>query len=232
MQIYEKMKRFIKFILKISIIIILLFSMSSIYGQNKINNWHLKINYASLKPFIENDLWFVTNEAYHIHPRTEDYTPGLSLSAEYEVLNRLSIELMVLYGHPKAVLGIIDQNSAREPVFEKRYNFFSLLISPNISILKGTRGKLYISPICGWGMTSEVSITPTFGPEVTWNKTGEFIYGGKTGFWLNLKNELLAFNAEFIYLSLSAVITENDTNQELNKAFGPLGILFGLSYQL
>lgn len=212
--------------------IILLFTISSLFAQNGSNNWHLKVNYASVKPIILNDLWYVTSEGYHIHPRTEGYTPGFSLSIEHTVFKRNSMELMLLYGRPKAVLGIVDQNSSSEPIFEKGYNFFTILLSPNISLYTGDRGKFYISPVCGWGTTSEVSIQPAIGPEVTWNKTSEFIYGGKTGFWLNLKNEHLAFNIEFICLSLSAKIKENVTNMKLHKTFGPFGLLFGLSYTL
>ncbi|MFC2086147.1 hypothetical protein ACFLQ9_00345 [Bacteroidota bacterium] len=218
--------------IKVSITFILVFTISNAFTQNRSDNWHLKINYASLKPFIENDLWYVTNEDYHIHPRTEDYTPGLSFSAEYEVLNRFSTELMVLYGRPKAVLGIVDQNSSREPLFEKGYNFLTVLLCPNVTLIGSDRSKFYLSPVCGWGFTSEVSIIPAFGPEVTWNKMNKIIYGAKTGFNIKIKNERLFFNTELFYLSLKAKITENQTNQELDKTFGPFGILLGFNFSL
>lgn len=218
--------------LKLIIVILLFFAMSSIDAQNENNQWYLKINYASLDPMIKNDQWFVTDEGYHIHPRTEDYTPGLSLSVERTILKKSSFELMLLYGRPTATLGIVDQNSTLEPVYKKGYHFFAILLSPNINLFQGEKSRFYVSPVCGWGMTSEVSIAPTFGPTVTWTKSSEFIYGAKIGFKHKMKNKRFLFNAELAYLSMKASLTENQTNRELNKTFGPFGILIGFAYAL
>ena len=217
-------------IMKYRLLILLLALTSTLNAQDDNNKWHIKLNYASLAPQIHNDQWYVTDEGYHVHPRTEDYTPGVSISAEYDFLNRISCELMLLYGRPKAVLGIVDQNSTLEPVFEKNYNFLSIIISPNITLFGRERGKFFISPLIGWGMTDEVTLIPTFGPEVTWNSSSEIIYGGKAGFNINLAKNRIAFNAEVLYLTLSSTLTESYYNQDLNKEFGPFGILLGLSY--
>ncbi|MBN2399144.1 MAG: hypothetical protein JXI33_02255 [Candidatus Aminicenantes bacterium] len=223
-----------KLILKLNVTMatILLLAISPAYAQKEFSKWHLKINYASLKPTMYNDLWFVTSQGYHIHPRTESYTPGFSVSIEYEILKNNNLELMCLVGRPTAVLGIVDQFSWREPVFSKGYNFFAILLSPNVAIIGGHRCRLYISPVCGWGMTAAVSITPTFGPEVTWNRGSEFIYGLKSGFRWRMKNKRFFMNLELIGLSMNAELTENQTNRELNKKLGPLGILLGFSFAL
>jgi len=90
----------------------LVFSCSSIFAQSNEKQWKLNINFAAMKPFFKNDQWFVTSEAYHLHPRSEDFIPGLRLGIERSLVERISIEFSFLYGLPPATLGVIDQFSA------------------------------------------------------------------------------------------------------------------------
>lgn len=218
----------------LALFFIIIFIMSPVFAQNGKSKWTININYASMKPFFQNDQWFVTSEGYHMHPRTEDYTPGLSLGIERKIAERISFELGILYGMPPATLGVIDEFSANDQDFEEtqRYHFLSIFVTPNIYIVKGRVGTLYLGPTVGYGMLSEKKITPPFGPQVTWTSGNELIFGGRAGVKFKLNNPALSLNVECLYFSMKTRIEENQTNRKLDKTFGPFGILLGLSYAL
>lgn len=204
------------------------------FAQTDDMKWKLSITYASLKPFVYNDQWFVTAEGYHIHPRTEEYTPGFSLGVERSIFKRVGLELGILYGLPPATLGVIDQFSAsdREFLGTERYHFLTVIIKPNIYLLQGHFGDIYASPTLGYGILSEKTITPSFGPSVTWTKSVELIYGFSGGFNILLKNPNIYFSTEFLLLSMKTKLEEPQTGRELKKKFGPFGILLGIAYKL
>ena len=213
-------------------VLLLLVPLSSSQAQADDGRWILKTHYASLGPRFSNDQWFVTGEGYHLHPRTENYTPGLSLGIERKISGSISVGCMFIYGRPTANLGIIDQYSSLEPLYKKGFNFLAALVSPNVALIRGDRSTFSLSPLFGWGSMSEVTITPSFGPDVTWSRRGEFVYGGKAGFTLRLKDQRFLFSTELIFLSMNVRLTEDQTGRELIRSFGPSGILLGFAYSL
>jgi len=209
------------------------FSVSLSFGQIEELKWQFNGSIATMKPFLKNDQWFITSEGYHIHPRTEDYTPGFSLGIERKVFKNISFELNFLYGMPPATLGVIDEFSStgREFLDTKRFHFFVITVSPKLYMVQGQFGNIYISPLAGFGLLSNKSITPTFGPKVTWTKTSELVYGGRIGFQIRLKKTKFYFNAEVLFLSMKIKLRETISGRTLNKKFGPLGLLLGISYR-
>jgi len=209
-----------------------LFMVSYSFAQTENPKWKLNISYATMKPFFENDQWLVTAEGYHLHPRTEDYTPGLSVGVERSVFKRITVELNLLYGLPPATLGVIDEYSAsgREFLETQRFHFVALMVSPKFNIIKGHFGDLYCSPTIGYSFFSEKTMTPSFGPQVTWAKSDDPFYGVRAGFSKRLKHPLWCFNMEVLLLTAKMKIEENQTGQTLNTTFGPFGLLMGISH--
>jgi hypothetical protein len=147
----------------------LLLTTEPIAAQPHKQLWNLNVAYANLAPLMFNDQWFVTTEGYHLNPRTEEYTPRLCLSIERHLTHSISLELSILYGLPPAHLGVIDQFSASDRTFEgtERFHFIALSLSSNIYLLRGHFGGFYLSPTAGYGLLTEKTVIPTFGPAVT-----------------------------------------------------------------
>ena len=79
-------------------------------------------------------------------------------------------------------------------------------------------------------LSGEKVLTPSFGPSVTWTKNNEPIYGAKVGVVINTIIPKISLNAEIFTLSMNAKLESIETEQELEKYLGPLGLLFGISY--
>lgn len=211
---------------------ILLTTAASIPAQTKVNRWNLAVDLANLKPFVCNDRWFITPEGYHIHPASEHYTPGLRLGIERRITGGTGLELNLLYGLAPAYLGVIDEFSAIDLEFHdtQRYHFFAILLSTNFYVLRGDFGSIYVSPTAGYGLLSEKTVTPTFGPPVTWIYNCEWIYGIRTGIKFRLKNPNLSFNLELFMLSMKSKLVEVQSGRVLRKTFGPFGLLLGFTF--
>jgi len=187
-----------------------------------------------MKPFFENDQWFVTKDGFHLHPQTEDYTPGLYLGLERKLTKRVGIEVGALFGLPPTTLGVVDQFSptGREYLNTERYNFLTLTISPNLYLINDSIVNLYADPILGYAFASELVMIPSFGPSVTWVKNDEPIYGGRIGIIFNTILPNLSVNAEMFTLSMGVKLESVESRQELEKYLGPLGLLLEISYTL
>jgi len=221
-----------KHIFLILIMISFPFTASLSFTQSEDIKWKFNINCATMKPFFKNDQWFVTSEGYHMHPRTEDYTPGLSLGIERSIFKRVGLELNILYGLPPATLGVVDEFSAsgRESLDTERFHFLTITLSPKLYLVQREFGNIYISPSFGYGMLSEITITPSFGPQVTWKKSSKPVFGIRNGFNIRLKNPNVYFNTEVLLLSMKINLEENQTGNTLIKKLGPFGLLLGISY--
>ena len=215
------------------IISILIICNTILFGSSN-NLWRAKVSIATMKPFFENDQWFVTEEGFHLHPRTEDYTPGMYFGLERRLTKRVGLEVGALIGLPPATLGVIDQFSqtGREYLDTERYNFLTITISPNLYLINDSIVNLYVGPIFGYAFASELVMTPSFGPSVTWVKNDEPIYGGKVGIAINPILPNISVYAEMFSLSMDVKLESVEYGQELEKYLGPLGLLLGISYTL
>ena len=213
-------------------ICVLIISNASLIASPKNNLWNTKVSIATMKPFFENDQWFVTEDGFHLHPRTEDFTPGIYIGFERILTRRIGIEIGALCGFPPATLGVIDQFSptGREYLGTERYKFLTFLLSPNLYLVNDSIINLYISPIIGYVLSGEKVMTPSFGPSVTWTKNNEPIYGAKVGVVVNTIIPRISVNAEIFTLSMNVKLESIETVQELDKYLGPLGLLIGISF--
>jgi hypothetical protein len=221
---------------KIKSILIILIICTPLFGQSqnsKENECRINFSIENMGVLAFNDRWFITTEGYHIHPASEKYTPGLKIGIEKNIIKNVNVEIQVLYCRPTAYLGIIDQFSSREVHTEEGYNFISVLLSVNLSIVKWEKGNFYISPTLGYGSLSKISLSGSFVPQVDYGGNGRFIYGAKTGINIGLfENRDLSFRSELTYLSMKLKIFEPLSAKELTKLLGPIGISIGISYLL
>jgi len=211
--------------------LLLLFVLNPIVmADNTIKKYSLKLSMIAMKPLFENDQWFVTDNGYHLHPRTEDFTPGLYFGVERTITKQLGMEIGLLIGFPPATLGVIDQFSStgREYLGTKRYSFFALLLSPNLYLIRGDIS-VSISPIIGYAVSTGKTLTPSFGPTITWLKNSEFTYGAKIGMKIRTRIPNLYVCAEVFKISLNARLESAQTEHNLIKEIGPLGITIGIS---
>ncbi len=210
--------------------IIFPFTVSSAFSQIEETTWKLNINYANMIPLVINEPWYISSEGYHIHPASDRYTPGVKVGLERSVNNRISLEISFLYGYPPAYLGVIDENSQNESRITKRYHFIALIFSPKIQFMNRDFGSFYLAPVLGYGMLSEKTITPSFGPTETWKGKSELVGGLRVGFDFQTRNKNVFFNTEILCLSMTTEIEEYQTTRKMKKTFGPFGILLGISY--
>jgi len=210
----------------------LIIANSVIFSFPKNNLWTTKFSVAVMKPLFENDQWFVTEDGYHIHPRTEDFTPGLYLGLERIITSRLGIEIGALFGFPPATLGVIDQFSptGREYLGTERYNFITIMVSPNLYLIDENIINIYFSPLVGYSISSEKVITPSFGPPITWVKNGDMTYGLKTGIKINTIIPNLTINSEIFMLNIGAKLESDQTGHERIKNIGPIGLMVGVLF--
>ena len=210
----------------------LIITNSVIFSFPKNNLWTTKLSVAVMKPLFENDQWFVTEDGYHIHPRTEDFTPGLFLGLERTITDRLGLEISALYGLPPATLGVIDQFSSigREYLGTERYNFLTLMLSPNLYLINENILNIYLSPIIGYAISGEKVLTPSFGPPIMWIKNSKPIYGAKAGIKIKTIIPNLSISSEVFMLSMTAELESIQTAHVLEKKIGPIGLLLGISY--
>ena len=207
--------------------------ISTVFAESS-GKWCIKVSGSAIKPFFENDQWFVTDNGYHFHPRTEDFTPGFYFGAERNITRNSKLEIGVLVAFPPATLGVIDQYSStgREYLGTERYSLLTILVSPNIYLINTDKFQSYMSPMIGYSVASEKVITPTFGFPIIWTKNSQFMYGGKAGIIFDTKLPKLYINSEIFLLSINAELESSQTDHKLEKKLGPLGILFGLMYKL
>ena len=135
-----------------------------------------------------------TEDGYHFHPRTEDFTPGLYLGFERYIITHLSIELGVLAAFPPATLGVMDQysSSGREFLGTEKYIFTALTINPQILLFMSKKIQLYGGPIIGVAISSEKELDPSFGESIKWTQHSELIYGGKIGIEIGTNNQRIS----------------------------------------
>lgn len=199
-------------------------------GQATGEPWRLSARMALMNPGVELDRWFVTDEGYHVHPASEDFTPGLELGAVYGISPWLGLEMDLLYGSAPVYLGIVDQSSALEPSARGRMGFLAVLAGPNLVLPLGNRSTLTLGPRAGAAWTRRTSVQATLGPTVDFGGDLQMVYGAAAGLDTRLGSGPVSLGARATVLSMDLQLSESTSGQEASKPFGPVGLLLGISY--
>jgi hypothetical protein len=199
-------------------------------GQEIQGTWRLGARIALLSPGVELDRWFVTAEGYHVHPASEDFTPGVEMALAYQLSSRIELEGAVLLGGAPVFVGIVDQNSTREPSARGRMPFMAVLARPNLALPLGHRSKLILGPAAGVAWTKETSVQAALGPAVFFGGGLQMVIGGTAGLDIRMGDGPFSVSARAVALSMELPLAEPVSGTEAAKPFGPVGLLLGVSY--
>lgn len=200
-------------------------------AQERSRPWIVSVQLAGLGSRAENDRWYVTEEGYHVHPFSDGFTPGIRFGLAYQAASNFRAGIDLLYGRAPVTLGMIDQNSSREPETDGSMGFGGILFTPSLTFPGERNWALVAGPVLGFGWMQEVRVDPPFGPSVTFGGGTQFILGGTVGLDIRLGESPFSFNGRLLRLNMDLPLAEDGMDQEMSKFFGPMGILAGCSYR-
>lgn len=220
--------------LAIACFLLPLWSTSSVRvsAQEQAGPWTLSLHLAALGSRAENDRWYVTEEGFHVHPFSDAFVPGIQVGAAYQATSTFRAGFDLLYGRAPVTLGMIDENSTREPETEGSMGFMGLLFTPSLTLAGDRSWTLVAGPILGFGWMQEERVDPPFGPSVTFGGGTRFVLGGMAGLDVRLGESPFALTGRLLGLNMDLSLAENGLNQEMTKFFGPMGLLVGVSYRV
>lgn len=203
---------------------------NAMQGQETQGTWRVDARIALLNPGVALDRWFVTAEGYHVHPASEDITPGLEMALAFRLSSRIELEGAVLLGGAPVFVGIVDQNSTREPSARGRMPFMAVLASPKLVLPLGHRSTLILGPTAGVAWTRETSVQAALGPAVAFGGDVQTAYGAEAGLDIRLGNGPFALSARGLALFMDLPLAEPVSGMEDTRPFDPMGLLLGVSY--
>ena len=200
-------------------------------AQETEGRWIATFHVAGLGTRAENDRWYVTEEGYHVHPYSDGFAPGFDIGLAYQLSAHLRLGTNLLYGRAPLTLGMIDQNSDREPETEEPMGFLGILLRPSLNLHGGENWSFVVGPTLGLGWMQEVPVEPPFGPTVTFGGSTDLILGWVAGVDVRLGDSPFHFSGRALGLNLTLPLHEDGLGQEMSKSFGPMGLLAGISYR-